>query len=186
MLESETIEALRDYHARLPLRAGMSREELKSRMHLSARDSIALLERLSAKGAIILADSLVRLPTHRVNFEPLLQDRVDHFLADLTANPFSPPALNELAVTYDLDDEVVGALVEQGRIVRVNETIAFGAEPFGQMRRRVVEQLGAAGTINVGEVRDMLDTTRKYALALLEYFDQQRLTRRVGDARVLR
>ena len=59
-----------------------------------------------------------------------MRERVDRFLIDLVKNPYSPPALNELAATYDVDEEVVGALVGQGRIVRVNETIAFGAEPF--------------------------------------------------------
>ena len=81
---------------------------------------------------------------------------------------------------------MVGALVGHGRIVRVNESIAFGAEPFAEIRRQVVARLQDSATLNVAEVRDMLETSRKYALALMEYFDQQRLTRRVGDARVLR
>jgi selenocysteine-specific elongation factor len=54
------------------------------------------------------------------------------------------------------------------------------------MRDRVIDQLKSAGTITVSEVRDRFDTSRKYALALMEYLDQQHLTRRVGDARVLR
>jgi selenocysteine-specific elongation factor len=185
-LRSETLATLSDYHERFPFRAGMSREELKSRLRLSSRDSLALLEILSANAAIVLADSLVRLPTHVVAFEPDLRDRVDRFLIDLVKSPYSPPALNELAATYNVDDEVVGALIGQGRIVRVNESIAFGAEPFADIRRRVVERLADVGSVSVAEVRDMFDTSRKYALALMEYFDQQRLTRRIGDARVLR
>ena len=80
----------------------MPREELRSRLRLSSRDSNALLERLSGHGAIVLTDSIVRLPAHAVSFDPGLRYRVDSFLADLVATPFSPPALNELASNYNL------------------------------------------------------------------------------------
>jgi selenocysteine-specific elongation factor len=185
-LRSDLLAVLADYHERYPLRAGMPREELRSRLRLSARDSVALLDRLAGQRAIVLSDSLVRRAEHVVSFGPDLSERVDRFLADLVVSPFSPPALNDLAATHQLDDEVIGALIGQGRIIRVNENIAFGAEPFAEIRRQVVARLQGAATINVAEVRDMLDTSRKYALALMEYFDQSRLTRRVGDARVLR
>ena len=185
-LRSETVAALAEYHARYPLRGGMPREELRSRLRLSARDSLALIERLASEAAIVPADSLVHLPNHVVSFDPGLRDRVDRFLAEMDSVPFAPPPLHELAAKNGLDDEVIGALVEQRAIVRVNESIAFGSEPFAEIRRQVLARLHDVESINVAEVRDMLQTTRKYALALMEYFDQQRLTRRVGDTRVLR
>jgi len=185
-LGAEASLAVAEYHEKYPLRSGMSREELKSRLKLSSRDAGSLLDRLSSDGAITLEESNVRLPSHRVGFGAELQGRVDRFLDALAANPSGPPALEELARDLNLDDEVIGALQSQGRIVRVSETIAFDATSFAEIRRRVVERLRENGQINVAEVRDLLETTRKYALALMEYFDQQRLTRRVGDARVLR
>jgi selenocysteine-specific elongation factor len=64
--------------------------------------------------------------------------------------------------------------------------VVFTAAAYRQMEERVVAHLRAEGSITVAEVRDLFGTSRKYALALVEYLDQSRITRRVGDVRVLR
>jgi selenocysteine-specific elongation factor len=88
--------------------------------------------------------------------------------------------------THDIDGELLAALVARGEVVKVADSIALTGAAMIEIQRRVVEKIHEAGSINVAELRDLLDTSRKYALALLEYFDQQRVTRRVGDTRVLR
>ncbi|HLG51354.1 MAG TPA: selenocysteine-specific translation elongation factor [Chloroflexota bacterium] len=177
---------LRLYHARFPLRPGMPREELKSRLGMAPRAFTLLLEYLTRDGRIVAEESVVRLMDHRVAFDGALGARVQAFLEALAADPYAPPALDDLAARFGLDDEVISALVAQGKIVRVSDTIAFTAEAFDALRRRVIEFLQEQGSASVAEVRDLLQTSRRYALALLEYFDQQHLTRRVGDMRVLR
>lgn len=177
---------LDQYHRRFPLRTGTPREELKSRLRLTARDFAALVDRLAAEAVIVVEESIVRLPSHQVRFSAEQAARVQEFLRELDVNPFSPPSLDELVSRWSLDDEMLAALVGRGDVVRVSENIAFTAQAFAEMRRRIVERLNAANQLSVAEVRDMFDTSRKYALALMEYFDQQRITRRVGDARVLR
>ncbi|MGH2458607.1 MAG: selenocysteine-specific translation elongation factor [Chloroflexota bacterium] len=185
-LRSEVERALDDYHRRFPLRDGMPREELKSRLHLSGRDFSALVDHLGASIAIVVEDSIVRLPAHRVALSAEQERRVREFLAELGAQPYAPPSLDDLVTRFEIDDELLAALVGLGRIVRVSESIAFAADAFAALRSRIVERAREQGSISVSEVRDLFDTSRKYALALLEYFDQERLTRRVGDARVLR
>ncbi|MGH2931101.1 MAG: SelB C-terminal domain-containing protein, partial [Solirubrobacteraceae bacterium] len=131
-------------------------------------------------------DSIVRLPAHRVALSAEQERRVREFLAELGAQPYAPPSLDDLVTRFEIDDELLAALVGLGRIVRVSESIAFAGDAFAALRSRIVERAREQGSISVSEVRDLFDTSRKYALALLEYFDQERLTRRVGDARVLR
>ena len=177
---------LGQHHQRFPLRAGMSREELKSRLQVSARDFTALLEQLVASDAIVVEDVTVRLPGHSVTFTQDQEARIAQLVAELTEQPFSPPSLDDLATRLRLDDELLGALAAGGKIVRVSETIAFDAAAFAELRQRIVDHLHQHGSVSVAAVRDLLTTSRKYALALMEYFDQQRLTRRVGDTRVLR
>lgn len=177
---------LAEYHRRYPLRPGEAREELKSRLGLTARDFNALLDHLVKSAAVVVDESVVRLPSHRVSFTSEQDARVQQFLGELAAQPFSPPALDDLAVRFALDDELLAALTAQGKIVRVTETIAFSADAFAALRERITRHLREHGAVSVAEVRDLLGTSRKYALALMEYFDQQRLTRRVGDTRVLR
>ena len=185
-LRQSVLGELEQYHHRFPLRNGAPREELKSRIRLAARDFAALVDRLAAEKAIVAEESSVRLPSHQVRFSAEQAARIQSFLSELDVSHFAPPALDELATRWGLDDEVLSALASRGDIVRVSENIAFTANAFNEMRRRIVERLETATQVSVAEVRDMFDTSRKYALALMEYFDQQRITRRVGDARVLR
>ena len=71
-------------------------------------------------------------------------------------------------------------------MVKVSETVVFSAPAYREMVDRITEHLKSNGKITVAEVRDLFSTSRKYALALMEHLDQRRITRRVGDDRVLR
>ena len=98
----------------------------------------------------------------------------------LESDPYSPPT------DSPVDLEVLNLLADEGRVVRVSESVVFAASAYKGMVERISKYIDEQGEITVGDVRDMFGTSRKYALALLEYLDQQRVTRRVGDARVLR
>ena len=82
--------------------------------------------------------------------------------------------------------EVLSALIEQGHLVKLKEDVIFLTETYEEMRDRVVAHLREHGSITVAQVRDMFGTSRKYALAFLGHLDEKRVTRRVGDERVLR
>jgi selenocysteine-specific elongation factor len=81
---------------------------------------------------------------------------------------------------------VLNALIEQGQLIKLNEDVIFMTETFEEMRERVVAYLQENSSITVAQVRDLFGTSRKYALALLGTLDERRITRRVGDERVLR
>ena len=70
--------------------------------------------------------------------------------------------------------------------LKVNESVVFATSAYREMTDKIIERIRASGSITVAEARTMFDTSRKYILPLLEYLDQQRITRRVGDDRVLR
>jgi len=82
--------------------------------------------------------------------------------------------------------DVFNALLEQGILTRVSSDVFFLTSTYQQMIERIVAHLRARGKITVAEVRDMFNASRKYALALMEHLDERRITRRVGDERVLR
>ena len=77
-------------------------------------------------------------------------------------------------------------LIEQGKVVRVTDSVVFTAAAYREMTGRIVQRLQERGSITVADARTMFDTSRKYILPLLERMDQQQITRRVGDERVLR
>ena len=123
---------------------------------------------------------MVRLPSHSVGLSPAQQTRVDAFLRMLAESPYCPPT------DSPLEPELLNLLLEQKKVVKVDEGIIFTASAYEEMVKRVVEHMKSQGTLTVAEVRDLFQTSRKYAKALMEHLDGQRITRRVGDERVLR
>ena len=122
----------------------------------------------------------LRLPDHEVSMTPEMEQKVTAYIKALEDDPYSPPS------DSPLDAELLGILADEGKVVRVNESVVFAASAYQEMTNRITEHLKANGSITVAEARTMFDTSRKYILPLLEYMDQQRVTRRVGDERVLR
>jgi len=170
--------ALRGYHRRYPLRAGMPREELRSRLKLRGDALDAVLAAAAAQGYAATHESSVGLP----EFVPALASDqayiVRRLLESYRAAPYSPPA-------PDVEPELLGWLLEQGQIIRVAPDVAFLPQTYAEMIDWVRAQIGATGSVTVAQFRDRFGSSRKYALALLEHLDERKITRRQGDARVL-
>ena len=121
----------------------------------------------------------MHLPSHTVKLTPGQQAKIDAFLKSLDDNPYSPPG--DLIPEADL----VNMLIEQRKIVKVADGIIFSSSAYGKMLSEVKSNIESNGKVTLGQVRDMFGTSRKYAQALLEYLDRQKVTRRVGDDRVI-
>jgi len=168
------------YHRESPLRPGMPREELRSRLGLSPRAFDQAVALWAQAGIVKETERAVGLLGHEPRPDADQQARIEKYLAALRAQPYSP------AGDEAPGDEVLGYLEERGDIVRVGDGIAFSSDAYRAMVERVVSHLRENGTVTLAQVRDMFGTSRKYAQALLEHMDEERLTRRVGDERVLR
>ena len=173
-------EALTAYHRQWPLRRGMPREELRSRLGLPQRTFEAVLAYWAGTGALRDEAGTVALPEHRPTPSPEQRRRAEEFLAALRASPFHPPP------TSSVDPELLSYLEGEGQVVRVSSEVVFAAEAYREMVRMVVETIRRQGSVTLAQVRDMLGTSRKYAQALLEHLDAQGVTVRRGDERVLR
>ncbi|MFC1942133.1 selenocysteine-specific translation elongation factor [Chloroflexota bacterium] len=177
-LAEKVTAVLRDYHRRLPVRSGMPRVELSSRLKMGNYASTALTMLIS-QGVIIEDGGFVRLPSHTVQLKPEQQKKIDAFLNSLAQTPYAPPG--ELIPEPDL----LNLLVEQGKVIKVNEGIVFSNSAYGEMVAKIRSHLETKDKLSLAEVRDMFQTSRKYAQALLEHLDGLKVTRRVGDERVL-
>ena len=109
-----------------------------------------------------------------------MEQQVADYLQSLEREPYSPPTDNAP------EPELLGVLVEQGKVVRVGDSVVFTSDAYREMTGRVVAHLREHGTITVAEARTLFDTSRKYILPLLERMDQELITRRNGDERLLR
>jgi selenocysteine-specific elongation factor len=101
-------------------------------------------------------------------------------LQSLRQNPYSPPG--EIVLEPDL----LNLLIEQQKVVKVGDGVVFSRVAYDEMVGKILNRARERGNITLAEVRDMFSTSRKYAKALLEYMDEKKLTRRVGDERVVR
>ncbi|MFQ6014377.1 MAG: selenocysteine-specific translation elongation factor [Anaerolineae bacterium] len=173
-----------DYHRQYPLRAGMPREELKSRLGYVSRLFNEVVDLAVERGELVEGKGILYLPGHEVRFTADQQRRIDQLLRQMAKNPYAPPSLSDCQAM--VGEEELNALIEQGQLTRVSENVVFLTETYQEMVERVVEYMEREGSITIAQVRDMFHTSRKYALALMEHLDERRVTKRVGDERVLR
>ena len=103
------------------------------------------------------------------------------------ASPPSPAeALGALGLSGGEEHEIFQFLVEQRKLIRVKESLYFHAQALKEIEEKLVRFLREKKEIAPGDFKDLLGITRKYAIPLLEHFDGQRVTGRVGERRVLR
>ncbi len=185
-LAAQVADILRAYHSQFPLRRGMPKEELKSRLNCAPKLFTLTLERLLREGVVVEDGPFVRLPEHEISFTSEQTEKIARLFALLRENRYSPPSRADLEQQLALEPEVVNALIEQGRLRKLTDNIIFPVDVYDEMVQAIVARIREQGKIAVGEVRDQFGTSRKYALAILEHLDEERITRRVGDERVLR
>lgn len=162
----------------------MPREELKSRLKLSARLSNALLRSLRSSGQITEIGPLVLRAGHDIRFNPQQQALVDRLLAQFKAQPYSPPSVKDSQALAG--DDVYTALLDLGSLVQVAPEVVFSQQAYQEMTGQVRALLQRQGTLTAAQVRDHFNTSRKYVLALLEHLDAQGVTVRDGDLRRLK
>lgn len=182
-LKRRAVEAVDGYHKANPLRGGMPREELKSRLKLESGIFNALLASLGEGGALIGVKTWVARPGHKVTFSPKQQQRVEALLAEFEGSPFAPPTVKDCMAA--VGEAVYQALVEGGRLRQVSGEVVFREEDYVRAVEKLRAFIETNGSITLAQGRDNLGTSRRYVQALLEYMDSEGVTVRVGDARKL-
>ncbi len=178
------------YHEVTPWRVGIPREELKAKAFGTGDDRFyaQLLSELITSGKVEEVRDFVRRP----GFSPPKDAKAPEMRAQivriLQEGRFSPPGAGEIAQKVGNSgafDRVFRALQDEGEVIEVGSGIFFHSEALEEIKQTVVDEIKKRGNISVATLRDSLGTSRKYALTVLEYFDSVKLTRRIGDARVL-
>jgi selenocysteine-specific elongation factor len=184
VMQEKTLNTVQTYHKSLPLRRGIPREELKSRLKLSARVFNGLISALVTRHSLLEVRGLLALPGHEVTFDNGQQARVQTLKRKFELNPFSPPGVKESQ--EEAGEDVLNALVEMGEFVIVSSDVIFRKEDYDSAVKQIQHSLAQKEKLTLAEVRDLFGTSRKYAQALLEHLDAIGLTRRDGDYRKLR
>jgi selenocysteine-specific elongation factor len=185
-VQSRVTDALGAYHEAQPLRRGMPREELRSRTNIPADVFTEVLGVLADEGRIVERGGEVAVATHKQLLSSDQERVIAAILAELESQPFNPPPLTDLLHRHALTPAMLQFLVTDGRIVRVNEDTVFARSAYDEAIRTLRAHLTEHRTLTVAAARDLLGSSRRYVLPLLEWMDAQKITRRVGDDRILR
>ena len=183
-LTGQLSDELSTYHREFPLRTGMGREALRSRLKLEPKTFDAVMARATAEELIVDEGATVRLPSHVVQFDAQQQRQVDALLARFRREPYTPPSVKESIAA--VGEEVLRVLVNRGDLVQASSEVLFLSTTYDEMVARVRAHIEQEGSITLAQTRDMFESSRKYAQAILEYLDETGVTKRVGDERVLR
>jgi len=172
------------FHQANPLRQGMPREELRSRLKLTGKVFQFFLQSLSSDGKIAQNGSLVWSVEHQIRFSNAQKQVVDKLLDQFKSAPYSPPTIKECQDAVGKD--VYFALVDLDWLVPMSDEVVFRREDFKELLCKVEATFGLQKPFTIAEVRDLASTSRRFALAFLEHLDEIGLTVRQGDARKLK
>jgi selenocysteine-specific elongation factor len=189
-LQNEVLARLADFHAKDPLKDGLAKEELRSKLpdQLPPATFVWMLGRLAEAGKIAVERDKVRLAGYRPKLsaaEEDLKGKIEHAFRE---SAFQPPApsgvLAGLGAERKLAQAVFRRLVDDGVLVRVGEDIFLHRDSHQVLRERVLARFREQASINVGTMKELFGVSRKYAIPYLEHLDAIRMTRRQGDERV--
>ncbi|HEY7677052.1 MAG TPA: selenocysteine-specific translation elongation factor [Candidatus Methylomirabilis sp.] len=190
-LEETVTRLLADFHKREPLKDGLAKEEIRSKLppQLPPAGFAWLLGWLGERQAIAVEKDKVRLFTHRPTLsaaDEAVREKLERAYREAA---FQPPTQAEALAAVGGDRKLAQAVfrrvVDDGVLVRMGGDLYVHRDAYGRMRATLGEFLKAKGSISVPGFKDLLGISRKYAIPFLEHFDEVRLTRRQGDERVL-
>ena len=176
-LEDALSKQLSEWHATHPLERGMPREAARSSLHLEPAPFDDLL--LMTQG-VAAEETRVRLSSFRVELDPEQVAARKTLLHLIESSGFTPPLRAELGAA----PELLRSLTESGDLVPVGDFF-LTTTLAGEARAKVRGHIESEGPATVAQIRDLLGTTRKYAVPLCEWLDRTGATRRQGDVRVL-
>jgi selenocysteine-specific elongation factor len=191
-LKEQWLKTLKDFHAGHPLVPGMDMEELRGKLRFELTPKIfrVVVDLLINDKLIAKDENLLRLASHKVQLggqEKTLMDKIKKLLGD---PPLAPPDLKEIekqaGVPHNRLIEVIRLLEREGSVVRITTDMYFLASSIEHLKETLRKFLTEKGEMTAASFRDLIGSSRKYTIPLLEYFDRDGLTIRIGDIRKLK
>jgi selenocysteine-specific elongation factor len=191
-LKQAFLALLKEFHRSHPLAPGMDMENLRGKLPytLSAKVFRAVVDALLSDKIIAKEENLLRTAEHRVQLgsqEKSLMDRIKKILGE---QPMSPPELKEIEKQLEISrnklTEVIRLLERDGSVIRVTADLYYLSSTIDQVRAILKKYLSDKAEISAASFRDLINSSRKYTIPLLEYFDREGVTLRIGDVRRLK
>ena len=191
-LKKETAFHLTQYHKKNPLKAGMPKEELKSKIPVLQGPKLfnLILNQMIKDKEILQEENTVHLTTHKVSLGVDQADIRKKILEAYLNSGLTPPYFKEIVSNLDIETsrakDVLMLLIDEGLIVKVKEDLYFHTKTIKDLEQRLVGFLISHQELTTPQFKEMTKVSRKYLIPLIEYFDSQHVTIRIGDIRKLR
>ena len=186
------LDVMNGYLVRNPLKEGIGKEELKTRIPARSDERfftpcLAVLEK---EGKIVVERDLVRLVGRKAGSDSAQADIRGQILHELETGGKEPPFLSDLCSTMKIPDKVLlehlALLVGEGSVVKVKSDIFYSLAALAEIEALLTTYLREHGEMSPAEFREKTGLSRKFMIPVLEYFDARKVTIRLGDKRVLR
>lgn len=180
------------YHKKNPLKSGMPKEELKSKLPAAVDIKLFMLalQQMTRNSVIEQEEDLVQLSGHRVSLgvdQRALRERIlDVYEKEGLRPPYFKDLCRQMDTPLDQARQVLSLLVNEGRMVKIKEDLYYHSRPLERLKQTLVDFLTAHEEISTPQFKEMTGLSRKYVIPLIEYFDTIQLTIRIGDLRKLR
>jgi selenocysteine-specific elongation factor len=186
-IENQILNLLADFHSKSPESPGPAAEQLRQSSAIDKSVFDYIVARLKNAGRLVETNQRLALPGHRSTFrneDAGLLDKIERLFRD---QAFHPPSFDEIVKNTggmrDKIEKIIKILREHGRLVEVEKGVFFHADAVSRARELLIAHLQKEGRLESVDFKYMLDTTRKFALPMLDYLDRLGLTRRVGNTR---
>jgi selenocysteine-specific elongation factor len=189
LLESQVVATVADFHKENPLASGIGQEELRDRTDAGIEAFEAITESLVREQKIEISGDLVRLPGRGVVMKDEEAESKNTIEEAFASAGLKVPALKDVLAGLKVDrvraQKIVTLLLREKVLIKISEELVFHRDALEDLRKRMVSEKTKSLNIDVARFKDLAGVSRKYAIPLLEYLDRERVTRRVGDARVI-
>lgn len=190
LIRSTITKTLNDYHNRFPLRLGYPKEDMRSRFFstINIKSFNLILNYFEENEILTSQHNLLKLVDYKIVPNVRQQEIITQTMAELEAQLFSPPALAEigekLSIAEDEFIEIINYLMAENMVIKISPDIYCANSAIEKGKELLKEYFTKEKELSLATARDLFNTSRKYALPLLEYYDRMRYTRRVGDVRI--
>lgn len=190
-LKDDIIEELKAFHKGYPLRGGMAKEEIRSKFLSQANQIVGerVIDLMVGEGLIEQDMENIKIKGFKVRYSDLQLEIKDNIIKTYLDAGFNPPKREELFEIWDyLNEEIAevfNSTVNTQELIKLNEDIYIHQEYYQKALKALKDYIHKNESIKLADYRDLLDTNRKLAIGLLEYFDRLKITKRDGDSRYL-
>src|SRR6056297_1033531 len=190
-IKEEILAMLENFHQNYSLRPGYPKEELRKTisLNLSKKEFDYLLSQLEEREKIKLKGAKIALNDFEIDYNTE-EEEIKNKIIKIFEDNYMPPTKDDLSVEFNNDQEkileVFQSLINKDIIIKVAHNIYFHKQTIDKAEKLLKNYLSKNETIELSEFRDILNSSRKYALPLLEYFDQKDFIIRKEDKRKLK